>query len=71
MPLSPYLPGMRETTVPVGDGFADLADALGLTPEELAAEACDRAVAAEAHQVWDQALRLARRHDSLLRRLGE
>ncbi|WP_107072799.1 hypothetical protein [Streptomyces vietnamensis] len=62
---------MREMTVPVGDGFADLADALGLTPEELAAEACDRAVRAEAHQVWDQALRLAKLHDSLLRRLGE
>ncbi|MFF0429654.1 hypothetical protein ACFYUJ_35425 [Streptomyces sp. NPDC004520] len=62
---------MREMTLPVGDGFADLADALGLTPEELAAEYCDRAVRAEAHQVRDRALRLARRHDSLLRRLGE
>ncbi|MFI0928283.1 hypothetical protein ACH4TP_30830 [Streptomyces sp. NPDC021012] len=62
---------MREMTLPVGDGFADLADALGLTPEELAAEACDRAVAAEVHQVRDRALLLARRHDSLLRRLGE
>ncbi|MEU1227048.1 hypothetical protein [Streptomyces sp. NPDC005828] len=62
---------MSEMTVPVGDGFADLADALGVTPEELAAEACARVVAAEAHQVSSQALRLARRHDSLLRRLGE
>ncbi|MGW8765564.1 hypothetical protein ACWGN5_23990 [Streptomyces sp. NPDC055815] len=62
---------MREMTLPVGDGFADLADALGLTPEELAAEACERVVEARAELVRREALRLARRHDSLLRRLGE
>ncbi|MFJ7955411.1 hypothetical protein ACIQ62_03860 [Streptomyces sp. NPDC096319] len=61
---------MRETTVPVGDGFADLADARGLTPEELAAEACQAFVAAEAERVRGEAHRLALRHDSLLRRLG-
>ncbi|MFF0474087.1 hypothetical protein [Streptomyces sp. NPDC004284] len=62
---------MREMTVPVGDGFADLADALGVTPEELAAEACERVVTARAELVRREALRLAGRHDSLLRRLGE
>ncbi|MFC9338179.1 hypothetical protein ACFT0G_09270 [Streptomyces sp. NPDC057020] len=53
---------MRETTVPVGDGFADLADARGVSPDELAAEA---------ELVRREARRLARVHDSLLRRLGE
>ncbi|MEV4425172.1 hypothetical protein ACN9M0_13185 [Streptomyces sp. R-07] len=62
---------MYEITLPVGDGFADLADARGVTPEELAAEACARVVAAEADRVRDEALRLALRHGSLLRRLGE
>ncbi|MFJ6577827.1 hypothetical protein ACWEPR_07860 [Streptomyces sp. NPDC004290] len=61
---------MRETTVPVGDGFADLADARGVTPEELAAEACGRLLAAETERVRHEAQRLARLHDSLLRRLG-
>ncbi|WP_148003965.1 hypothetical protein [Streptomyces sp. adm13(2018)] len=62
---------MREMTVTVGDGFADLADARGVTAEELAAEACGRLLAAEADLVRREALRLARVHDSLLRRLGE
>ncbi|MFB6622301.1 hypothetical protein ACFCWD_07010 [Streptomyces sp. NPDC056374] len=62
---------MRETTVPVGDGFADLADARGVSPDELAADACGRLLAAEAELVRREALRLARVHDSLLRRLGE
>ncbi|MGW4705328.1 hypothetical protein [Streptomyces sp. NPDC004285] len=62
---------MREMTLPVGDGFADLADARGVTPEELAAEACGRLLAAEAELVRREALRLAVLHDTLLRRLGE
>ncbi|WP_426364088.1 hypothetical protein [Streptomyces sp. E-08] len=61
---------MSETTVTVGDGFADLADARGVTPEELAAEACAGFLAAEAERVCREALRLAERHHTLLRRLG-
>ncbi|WP_328944447.1 hypothetical protein OG259_25955 [Streptomyces sp. NBC_00250] len=62
---------MRDMTLPVGDGFADLADARGVTPEELAEQALDRFLVVETSFVRQQAMRLALRHQSLLRRLGE
>ncbi|MFH9722404.1 hypothetical protein ACH4M4_05505 [Streptomyces sp. NPDC017254] len=62
---------MRDMTVSVGDGFADLADARGVTPEELAEQALARFLTVEATLVQHHAVRLALRHDSLLRRLGE
>ncbi|KQX52707.1 MULTISPECIES: hypothetical protein [unclassified Streptomyces] len=61
---------MRDITLPVGDGFADLADARGVTPEELAQQALARFLDVEATVVRHHALRLALRHGSLLRRLG-
>lgn len=66
-----YSRAMRDMTLPVGDGFADLADARGVTPEELAEQALDRFLVVETSFVRQQAMRLALRHQSLLRRLGE
>ncbi|MEU6985589.1 hypothetical protein ABZ946_19490 [Streptomyces sp. NPDC046324] len=58
-------------TLPVGDDLVDLADARGVGVEELAAEALRRHVSTEAALVRQTALRLALRHATLLRRLGE
>ncbi|WP_137989076.1 hypothetical protein [Streptomyces vilmorinianum] len=61
----------RTLTVSVGDDFADLADARNVTVEELAQEAIARFLSTEATLVRHEAMRLALRHGSLLRRLGE
>ncbi|MDX2559118.1 hypothetical protein ACIO8G_15100 [Streptomyces sp. NPDC087219] len=62
---------MRDMTLPVGDRFADLADARGVAPEVLAEQVLERFLDVEAGLVRQLASRLALRHDSLLRRLGE
>ncbi|MFI8963731.1 ribbon-helix-helix protein, CopG family [Streptomyces sp. NPDC053493] len=51
--------------------LSDLADARGLPVEELVREAVRRYVDEEAGRVRDEAGRLARRHEELLRRLGQ
>lgn len=61
----------RDTvTLPVTPDLADLADARGLGADELAAEAVRRYVDGEATRVRIQAMRLAKRHQRLLERLG-
>ncbi|MFE6835631.1 hypothetical protein ACFVFI_12470 [Streptomyces sp. NPDC057705] len=50
---------------------ADLADATGQSPEELALDAVRARLRAERDRVGAEALRLARRHAPLLKRLGE
>ncbi|MFF5971692.1 hypothetical protein ACFY7C_09210 [Streptomyces sp. NPDC012769] len=61
----------RDTvTLPVGDDVADLADARGVTVEELVDEAVRRYVSLEATLVRHEAQRLALRHQPLLKRLG-
>jgi hypothetical protein len=61
----------RDTvTLPVTPDLADLADACGLGADELAAEAVRRYVDGEATRVRFQAMRLAKRHQRLLERLG-
>jgi len=77
---TPDTPGTRDTpdtrdprgtvTLPVGDDVADLADARGVSVEELVGEAVQRYVAHEATLVRQHALRLALRHLPLLKRLG-
>ncbi|WP_128984971.1 hypothetical protein [Streptomyces roseicoloratus] len=61
--------------LPLGDRLAgelaDLADARGLSVEELAGEAVERYVRFEATLVRHEAMRLALKHGALLRRLGE
>ncbi|MFG2878260.1 hypothetical protein ACGFYU_25180 [Streptomyces sp. NPDC048337] len=65
---------MNELTVPLSDAehaeLADLADATGQTPEELALDAVRARLRAERAQAGAQAERLARRHAALLKRLG-
>ncbi|MFJ9829401.1 hypothetical protein ACIRSU_34240 [Streptomyces sp. NPDC101160] len=51
--------------------LADLADARGLSAEELVGEAVQRYLDLEATLVRHEAMRLALRHAPLLRRLGE
>ncbi|MGZ9931194.1 hypothetical protein ACXNSR_15025 [Streptomyces sp. NC-S4] len=51
--------------------FADLADATGRSPGELALDAVRALLRAERDRVGAEALRLARRHAPLLKRLGE
>ncbi|MFF0431860.1 hypothetical protein ACFYU9_06505 [Streptomyces sp. NPDC004327] len=51
--------------------LADLADARGLSVDELVGEAVRRHLDLEAGLVRDEAARLALRHAPLLRRLGE
>ncbi|MEV5969690.1 hypothetical protein [Streptomyces sp. NPDC051921] len=58
-------------TLPAGGAVADLADARGVSVDELVGEAVRRYVEVEASRVRDEALRLAGRHQVLLRRLGE
>ncbi|MFI7356955.1 hypothetical protein ACIBTP_23820 [Streptomyces avidinii] len=50
---------------------ADLADATGRTPEELALDAVRARLRAERDRVGAEAQRLALRHAPLLKRLGE
>ncbi|MCX5199616.1 hypothetical protein OOK31_38035 [Streptomyces sp. NBC_00249] len=51
--------------------LADLADATGRTPEELALGAVRAHLRAERGRVADEAARLARLHAPLLERLGQ
>ncbi|MDT0571648.1 hypothetical protein RM704_30005 [Streptomyces sp. DSM 3412] len=51
--------------------LADLADAQGRRPEEVAVEAVDMLLRTEAGSVRARAERLAAQHAELLRRLGE
>ncbi|MET9606042.1 hypothetical protein ABZZ17_13365 [Streptomyces sp. NPDC006512] len=53
------------------DGLADLADACGRTPEELALDAVRAHLAGERERVGAEAARLAGAHGPLLRRLGQ
>jgi hypothetical protein len=66
---------MPELTIrPADDEWAaltDLADAQGRTVEELALDALRRYVSTEQNLVRHHAMRLAVRHASLLKRLGE
>ncbi|MFE1379435.1 hypothetical protein ACFW6S_10900 [Streptomyces sp. NPDC058740] len=62
---------MKHLTVPLGPDLLDLADARGVDVQELVSDALRRYVEAEGAPVRDEALRLARRHAVLLRRLGE
>ncbi|MER7520437.1 hypothetical protein [Streptomyces sp. NPDC126499] len=57
-------------TLPVSDELADLADAVGVCVEELVGEAVQRHISLEATLVRQHALRLALRHQELLKRLG-
>ncbi|MYT25136.1 hypothetical protein GTW69_33525 [Streptomyces sp. SID7760] len=50
--------------------LADLADATGRAPEDVAREAVRRYLRDERARVGDEAARLAQRHDALLKRLG-
>ncbi|MFD5324293.1 hypothetical protein [Streptomyces sp. NPDC127092] len=65
----------RTLTLPLGDDLAaeiaDLADARGVSVEELAVEAVRRYVELQATLVQHEAMRLALKHNPLLRRLGE
>ncbi|MFE2877068.1 hypothetical protein ACFXG6_29240 [Streptomyces roseus] len=51
--------------------LADLADATGRAPEDVAREAVRRYLRDERARVGDEAARLAHRHDALLKRLGQ
>ncbi|MFF3967786.1 hypothetical protein ACFYZI_40305 [Streptomyces griseorubiginosus] len=66
---------MQESTLHLdpdtGQALADLADACGRRPEDLAREAVRRYLRAEEEPVRAVAGELARRHADLLRRLGE
>ena len=66
---------MTEITLHLGPerrrALADLADALGLRPEEVAEDAVEMFLRAEGVSVRAVAERLAARHAELLRRLGE
>ncbi|MFJ3721012.1 hypothetical protein ACIPYQ_00370 [Streptomyces sp. NPDC090045] len=65
---------MNELTIRLSDAeraeLADLADATGQGPEEVALEAVRAHLRAERQRVGAEALRLARRHAPLLKRLG-
>ncbi|MFD9411065.1 hypothetical protein ACFWBN_29135 [Streptomyces sp. NPDC059989] len=65
---------MNELTIPLSDAeraeLADLADATGRTPEELALDAVQVRLRAERGRVGAEAERLAQRHAALLKRLG-
>ncbi|MET9954902.1 hypothetical protein ABZ135_25600 [Streptomyces sp. NPDC006339] len=73
-PVTPVTPDARDprgtVTLPVGDDVADLADARGVSVEELVGEAVARYVSLEATLVRHEAQRLALRHLPLLKRLG-
>ncbi|MFC8362452.1 hypothetical protein ACFUIY_21610 [Streptomyces griseorubiginosus] len=66
---------MQESTLHLdpdtGQALADLADACGRRPEDLAREAVRRYLREEEEPVRAVAEDLARRHADLLRRLGE
>ncbi|WP_406861194.1 hypothetical protein ABZO31_12325 [Streptomyces sp. HUAS MG47] len=62
---------MREITVRVPPELVDLADARGVGVEEQVEEAVRRYMSTEEAVVRHHAMRLAMRHASLLRRLGE
>ncbi|GHE40228.1 hypothetical protein [Streptomyces vinaceus] len=51
--------------------LADLADASGRAPEDVAREAVQRYLRDERARVGAEAARLAQRHDALLKRLGQ
>ncbi|WP_037836661.1 hypothetical protein [Streptomyces sp. NRRL S-244] len=51
--------------------LADLADASGRTPEDVAYDAVRQYLRAERARVGGEAARLAQRHDALLKRLGQ
>ncbi|KMO97988.1 hypothetical protein [Streptomyces roseus] len=65
---------MDNLIVPLDGGdraqLADLADATGRAPEDVAREAVRRYLRDERARVGDEAARLAQRHDALLKRLG-
>ncbi|WP_328621356.1 hypothetical protein [Streptomyces sp. NBC_00354] len=52
-------------------GLADLADASGRTPEEVAQEAVRQYLQQERARVGSEAARLAQRHQVLLKRLSQ
>ncbi|MFI6005627.1 hypothetical protein ACIA98_35410 [Streptomyces sp. NPDC051366] len=52
-------------------GLADLADASGRTPEEVAQEAVRQYLQQERARVGSEAARLAQRHQALLKRLSQ
>ncbi|MFF3862971.1 hypothetical protein [Streptomyces sp. NPDC002209] len=52
-------------------GLADLADASGRTPEEVAQEAVRQYLRQERARVGSEAARLAQRHHVLLKRLSQ
>ncbi|MCX4801254.1 hypothetical protein ACFWWM_30385 [Streptomyces sp. NPDC058682] len=66
---------MNEMVIRLSDAeraeCADLADATGRSPEELALDAVRALLRAERDRVGAEALRLAQRHAPLLKRLGE
>ncbi|MER6201065.1 hypothetical protein ABT234_27320 [Streptomyces sp. NPDC001586] len=65
---------MNELVIRLSDAeraeCADLADATGQSPEELALDAVRAHLRAERDRVGAEALRLAQRHAPLLKRLG-
>ncbi|MFI6145920.1 hypothetical protein [Streptomyces sp. NPDC051109] len=66
---------MENLIIALGGGdraqLADLADATGCAPEDVAREAVRRYLRAERARVGEEAARLAQRHDALLKRLGQ
>lgn len=68
------VPAMNELIIQLSDAeraeCADLADATGRSPEELALDAVRALLRAERDRVGAEALRLAQRHAPLLKRLG-
>ncbi|MEV7526198.1 hypothetical protein [Streptomyces sp. NPDC091371] len=66
---------MNELIIRLSDAeraeLADLADATGQLPEELALDAVRARLRAERARVGAEAERLARQHATLLKRLGE
>ncbi|MEU8525127.1 MULTISPECIES: hypothetical protein [Streptomyces] len=62
---------MQEITVSVPPELVDLADARGVSVEAQVEEAMGRFLATKDALVRHEAMRLALRHASLLRRLGE
>ncbi|MER5430796.1 hypothetical protein [Streptomyces sp. NPDC002588] len=64
---------MRSFSLPpdLGESLADLADATGRLPEDIALDAVRARLREEETRVRDTAERLAGAHGELLRRLGE